>query len=494
MICSENSKWTMERSVGVMMHISCLPSRQGIGCFNTMALRFVDLLTSSSIRYWQICPLNPTGYGDSPYQGTSALAINPYFLDLEALGVDDIPSGLSGESDRVSFGKLYEYFNNLLENFGPMLIEKFEKDIKFLAFQQTHSHWLKPYALFAAFKSFFDGKAWFEWPKEYKFYKKIDDQKLPDNVLQYCKYHEVLQYVLHIQWQKIKHYANQHHVKIIGDIPIYPGLDSADVWSEPEIFQLDKQLNPKKLAGVPPDYFSPNGQLWGNPVYNWKFLQQNQYTWWQQRIRRNGELFDVLRLDHFRSFDRFWTVPANAENAVNGKWESGPGKKLFEFFKEYQFIAEDLGDIDDNARQLQQNLNFPGMKVLQFAFSGDPKNIYLPHNHNKNAVLYLGTHDNDTLRGWYAGLDERTKDQIRRYFGIDDNGIAWKFLTEIYRSPCFLSVICIPDLLALGSEARFNTPSTQDNNWQWRLTETQFSELETMALKLKAYGVQYDRA
>ncbi|MDR1590749.1 MAG: 4-alpha-glucanotransferase [Puniceicoccales bacterium] len=480
--------------MGVMMHISCLPSQQGIGCFNKIAFRFIDFLTNSTVGYWQICPMSPTSYGDSPYQGTSAFAINPYFLDLEPFGIDSIPIHLSVQPNRVPFGEIYEYFNNLLRNFGPTLVKKFGNSVIFFKFKQIHAHWLKPYALFTSLKYFFSGKPWFEWPKEYKFYKKIDSSKLPDDVVKYCEYYEVLQYILHVQWQKIKRYANQHHVKIIGDIPIYPGFDSADVWSEPEIFQLDKQLNPKKLAGVPPDYFSPEGQLWGNPVYDWEFLQQNQYDWWQRRIQRNGELFDVLRLDHFRGFDHFWTVPANAENAVNGTWEMGPGKKLFKYLKKYKFIAEDLGDIDDNTRQLQQDLHFPGMKVLQFAFSGDPKNIYLPHHHDKNALLYLGTHDNDTLRGWYANLNESAKDQIRRYFGVSDHDVTWKFLTEIYRSTCFLGVICVQDLLTLDSEARFNTPGTQNNNWQWRMTDAQFTELERMAPTLKAYALQYDRS
>jgi 4-alpha-glucanotransferase len=480
--------------MGVMMHISCLPSRQGIGCFNEMAFRFIDFLANSGISYWQFCPLNPTSYGDPPYQGTSAFAINPYFLDLETVGIKNIPPNLSAQPDRVSFGELYKYFNDLLENFGPSWGKKFEKDAQFPEFQQTQAHWLRPYALFVSFKHFFNGEAWHLWPEEYKIYEKIDTKKLPDIVVKYCKYYEIMQYILHVQWQKIKHYAHQHHVKIIGDIPIYPGFDSADVWSEPKNFQLDKQLNPKEVAGVPPDYFSPEGQLWGNPVYDWKFLQQNQYSWWQRRIQRNGKLFDVLRLDHFRGFDRFWAVPAGAKNAINGKWETGPGKKLFEFFKNNEFIAEDLGDIDDNARQLQQSLNLPGMKVLQFAFSEDPKNIDLPHYHNQNTVLYLGTHDNDTLQGWYAKLDSKTKDQIRRYFGINDHEIGWKFLTEIYRSPCFLSIICVQDLLELGSEARFNTPGTQGNNWQWRMTEKQFTYLETSIVEqLNTYKMLYDR-
>jgi 4-alpha-glucanotransferase len=493
-IGERNTKWAMERSMGIMMHVSCLPSQQGIGCFNEMAFRFVDFLTKSGMSYWQICPLSPTGYGDSPYQGTSAFAINPYFLNLEILGIKHIPSDLSQQPHRVSFGKLYKYFNNLLENFDSLWIRTLGKDAKFLEFQQAQAHWLKPYALFTALKHFFKGKAWFEWPQEYRIYKKINTLKLPDIVVKYCEYHEILQYILHIQWQKIKHYANRYHIKMIGDVPIYPGLDSAEVWSEPKNFQLDDQLQPKKVAGVPPDYFSPEGQLWGNPIYDWKFLEKNQYDWWQQRIRRNRELFDILRLDHFRGFDRFWAVPAGAKNAINGKWEAGPREKLFDFFKNDEFIAEDLGDIDGSARQLQQNLNFPGMRVLQFAFSGDPKNIYLPHCHTQNTVLYLGTHDNDTLQGWYAKLDDRTKDQIRRYFGINDGEFAWKFLTEIYRSPCFLSVICVQDLLGLGSEARFNTPGTKGNNWQWRMTKEQLVHLETsVAETLNAYKILYDR-
>jgi 4-alpha-glucanotransferase len=487
--------WLNKRSAGIMMHISCLPSEQGIGCFNKMALRFIDFLTKSGMDYWQICPLSPTSYGDSPYQGTSAFAINPYFIDLEAvIDIKNISPNLSQNKTRVPFGELYEYFSNLFENSANSLVKKIEKDASFMDFRQNQARWLKPYTLFASLKHFHGGKSWMEWPSEYKIYKNINDRKLPKIVSEYAKYQEILQYIAHSQWQKIKHYANRNNIQIIGDIPMYPGLDSADVWSEPENFQLDSHLQPLKIAGVPPDYFSPKGQLWGNPVYDWNFLKKNQCDWWQRRIQRNGELFDAMRLDHFRGFDRFWTVAANAENATHGKWEPGPGKKLFEILRNNKFIAEDLGDIDESARQLQKDLNFPAMKVLQFAFSGDPKNIYLPHYHSKNAVLYLGTHDNDTLCGWYANLDENVKDQIRCYFGIADHEFSWKFLTEIYRSTCRLSIICVQDLLELGSEARFNTPSTQGNNWQWRMSEEQLSQLEnSIAKKLKKYKILYDR-
>jgi 4-alpha-glucanotransferase len=327
-------------------------------------------------------------------------------------------------------------------------------------------------------KKYYEGKPWTEWPKKYQEYEKINVTKLPSSIFDDVESYEILQYFANEQWQKLKQYAHEKDVRLIGDIPMYPRLDSADFWIEPKNFQLDKILKPLRISSVPPDYFKENGQLWGNPLYDWSFLEKNNYDWWQRRIERNGELFDVLRLDHFRGFDRFWSVPSNALTAKNGQWEQGPGEKLFHHFKDISFIAEDLGELDKSVPLLMQKLHFPGMKVLQFAFSNDGKNIYLPHHHHPFSVLYLGTHDNDTLLGWYHQLDEPLKDQIRRYFGIDDREITWKFLTEIYRSPCFLGMICVQDLLKLGSEGRFNTPGTECNNWQWRMTPTQFCELK----------------
>jgi 4-alpha-glucanotransferase len=342
-------------------------------------------------------------------------------------------------------------------------------------------------------KKHFEGKSWIDWPQPYRQYIKINWKALPQTVLEDIESFEILQYYADQQWQKLKRYAHKNDIQIMGDVPMYPGLDSADVWSNPANFQLDQNLKPLRVAGVPPDYFSKDGQLWGNPVYNWSFLEQNDYDWWRQRIGRNRELFDVLRLDHFRGFDRFWSVPSDASTAKKGRWEKGPGVKLFQHLGDVPFIAEDLGELDEGVLKLMQKLHFPGMKVLQFAFSGDPKNIYLPHHHHPCSVLYLGTHDNDTLKGWYNTLEEPIKDQIRRYFGIGDGEISWKFLTEIYRSPCFLSIICVQDLLQLNSEGRFNTPGTQCGNWQWRMTRGQFSELQSLAPQLRTYGLQYNR-
>jgi 4-alpha-glucanotransferase len=485
--------WTDQRAMGMGLHISCLPGGQGIGCFDENAYAFIDFLAAAGIKFWQVCPLAPTSYGDSPYQGTSAFALNPYFIDLKALGIDTNPGNSTGDEThqhRVFFGEIYNFFQNLL----PEIHKNFpQTEQKKLQHFRENTPWLRPYSLFSALKKHFGGKSWMEWPSAYRQYEKIAAAKLPEPVLIDAKGHEILQYFAQNQWGKLKQYAHENGVKIIGDIPIYPGLDSADVCSEPQNFKLDRLLNPLRIAGVPPDYFTENGQLWGNPVYDWDFLGKNHYDWWQRRIRRNRELFDVLRLDHFRGFDRFWTVSPDAPTAKEGKWEKGPGEALFRCFEGIPFIAEDLGELDESARNLMQKLDFPGMKVLQFAFSNDPKNLYLPHQHHPHSVLYLGTHDNDTLIGWYGGLSDSARDQIRRYFGIGDHEISWKFLTEIYRSPCFLGIICPQDLLELGSEGRFNAPGTSCGNWQWRMTPKQFLELQKMAPQLKSYAALYGR-
>ncbi|MDR2807150.1 MAG: 4-alpha-glucanotransferase [Puniceicoccales bacterium] len=480
--------WTKKRAVGVAMHISCLPSAQGIGCFDKNAYQFVDFLCAAGMKFWQVCPLTPTGYGDSPYQGLSSWAINPYFIDLKALEIS-IPD-LPNDECRVAFGAIYHFFQDALskirENFPQNEREK-------LRYFRAHTPWLRPYALFSALKKHFEGKSWMEWPPPYRQYAKIDVTKLAPSILEDGESYEILQYLAYQQWQKLKGYAHEKGVQIIGDIPMYPGLDSADVWSEPKNFQLDENLKPLRIAGVPPDYFSEDGQLWGNPVYDWSYLERTNYDWWRRRIEYHREIFDVLRLDHFRGFDRFWSVPQNALTAKNGKWERGPGEKLFRHFKNIPLIAEDLGELDASVHRLMEQLSCPGMKVMQFAFSHDAKNSYLPHHHHPFAVLYIGTHDNDTLLGWYRHCDESTKDQIHRYFGIDDHEVLWKFLTEIYRSPCFLGIISVQDLLGLDSEGRLNIPGTECHNWQWRMTSGQFAALEAMASTLKAYVLQYDR-
>jgi 4-alpha-glucanotransferase len=473
-----------------MMHISCLPGGQGIGCFDEHAYQFIDFLGAAGIQFWQVCPLTPTGYGDSPYQGLSSFALNPYFVNLRELDIDISFENLNHHPDRVSFGEIYSLFQGIQGKISQNF-PRSERDN--LQHFRRSTPWLRPYALFVALKQYFQGKAWSQWPKPYREYAKIRGTQLPPSVLSAVESQEILQYLAHQQWQKLKHYAQEKGVKIIGDIPIYPGFDSADVWSEPKNFQLDGDLNPTRIAGVPPDYFSENGQLWGNPLYDWSFLGKNNYDWWRRRIARNGELFDVLRLDHFRGFERYWSVPQGAGTARNGRWEKGPGEKLFYFLGDKPFIAEDLGELDENVPILMEKLHFPGMKVLQFAFSNDAGNIYLPHYHKPFSVLYLGTHDNDTLLGWYGQLDPSTKDQIRRYFAIGDQDVSWKFLTEIYRSPCFLGIICVQDLLQLGSEGRFNTPGTEHNNWQWRMTESQFSTLKSRAAQLRDYGILYNR-
>lgn len=483
--------WRKKRAMGVMMHISCLPSEQGIGCFNQDAFTFIDFLANSGMRYWQICPLSPTTYGDSPYQGLSSFALNPYFIDFESLGIETLQKNT--DETRVPFGELYDWFQKNLTTIHKGLTSRFGNEASFIQFLETQHDWLDAYALFAALKDSFNGAPWYQWPANYRRYEAI--KKIPKSIAERKQTYQLLQFAAYQQWRKLKAYANKKKIQIIGDLPMFPGYDSADVWNSPRVFQLGNDLKPRYVAGVPPDYFSPEGQLWGNPVYDWSYLKSTKFDWWNRRIKQNLALYDVLRLDHFRGFDRYWCIPEGAPNAIDGEWEPAFGRSLLKKFVSEKFIAENLGVLDQETEQLRKDLGIPGMSVLQFAFSSDPSNSYLPHNLTQNNILYLGTHDNDTLLGWYQKLGDAEKNQIREYFGISDEQMRWKFLTEAYRSPCFLAILCVQDLLNLGSEARFNTPGTSDSkNWTWRLTREQLALLrEREAPLLKAYKERYGR-
>lgn len=477
-------RWNDERAVGVILHISSLPGTAGIGNFGRAAYCFVDFLEAAGMRYWQVCPLGPTGYGDSPYQPIASFALNPYFIDYEALGILPPP-----ESKSIDFGTWYSWLRKQIPFFGTTFYQKLESQESFQLFLKNNRFWLEDYAQFSALKFHFNGQAWHAWDQTFWDPK----PSLPESLTPIVRGYLVLQYIAHEQWSALRQYAHEHQVQIIGDLPMFPGYDSADVWGHPEVFQLDRLRRPRYVAGVPPDYFSPTGQLWGNPVYDWSFLKKDHYRWWQQRLQRNFALFDVVRLDHFRGFDRFWKVPARAVDATRGTWTKAHGLEVLKPFMDRPMIAEDLGEMDASAEQLKKDLNLPGMSVLQFAFSQDPKNRYLPHHLERSQVLYLGTHDNDTLLGWYQHCGEATRDQVRQYFGIDDTQITWKLITEAYRSPCFLAILSVQDLLRLGSEARFNTPGTVENNWQWRMTDAQLKELINFAPELNTYRQRYDR-
>lgn len=484
--------WLKERTAGVMLHVSSLPSDTGIGNFGGGAYHFVDYLQSSGISVWQICPLGPTGYGDSPYQCFSAFAGNPYFIDLKPL----LDEGLLTQSehfslsalsrDHVDYGGVYYHLWPLLrtafERFKTSKSKSFLDYGSFAKFKKTQSHWLEDYSLFVALKEHFGGKCWLEWPAKFRSASSAKTQKIPAGVNETAEAHAFYQYLFYGQLSNLRAYAGSRGVEILGDAPIFVALDSADVWSNPELFQLKKNGQPKAVAGVPPDYFSADGQLWGNPLYDWSAHVDSNFEWWIQRIQSNLEFYDIVRLDHFRGFESYWSVPASETTAINGKWMPCPGLELFEAIRkacpDAKLVAEDLGVITDNVTALRDATGLPGMAVLQFAFGGESDNAYLPHNYSRNCVAYTGTHDNDTTIGWYQSIDQSTKDHIRRYLNVSGEEIAWDFIRAAIRSSALLAIIPLQDLMSLGSEARLNTPGEPVGNWQWRYSREQLDALE----------------
>lgn len=478
------------RGAGCFLHISSLPSDQGVGCFDRHAKLFVDFLKASGMSYWQICPLTPTTIGDSPYQGSSAFAGNPYFIDLQKLvelqllkPVElDILKNLP--HDRVDFGALYTPFWAILKQAYSRFVGVRTNFERFQQFVERESYWLENYSLFMTLKSVFKGIEWTKWPQKFRSTKSAKKNlHIFPNIEKSTKFYKFVQWMFFEQWQELKNYAHKAGVKIIGDVPIFVGLDSADVWANQLIFKLDKHGLPTVVAGVPPDAFSSTGQLWGNPVFNWTHLKLLGYRWWINRLKHSFELYDVVRLDHFRGFQAAWEVGANEKTAQNGRWASTAGGAFFAKIKKClpnaRFIAEDLGVIDDATQNLLSFTNFPGMNVLQFAFDGRANNKYLPHQHTKNSVLYLGTHDNDTTRGWFEYLPPEIKTQIKNYLRTDCSDVTWDMIKLSYGSVADLLILTLSDILNLGSDARFNTPNTTgSNNWSWRVTEQQIGQLK----------------
>lgn len=476
------------RACGIFLHISSLPSNQGIGCFDQSAYRFIDLLSNSGMQYWQVCPLSPTSYGDSPYQSTSTFAINPYFIDLndlvdqDLLTNDDIQPLSELSNTNVDFAQLYQLFFPILHKAHDEFLKTNIHNDEYDLFCEQSQWWLDDYALFMAIKDIMNGKPWTQWPQQYFNYDSAKIEASKSHEIQHLiSFYKFIQYVNNNQWKSIKTYANNHNINIIGDIPIFPAMDSADIWANRNIFKINENGLPSHVAGVPPDDFSKTGQLWGNPVYDWEKLESTEYSWWRQRFQRCLELYDVIRLDHFRGFYNYWQIPSNADSALSGKWITAKGTKFFKKIKSYfhdiKFIAEDLGYIDEQTSAMFASTGLPGMMVLQFAFNDSTNNKYLPHEHVKNAVLYLGTHDNDTTKGWYNALPNNIQNYIREYFRIDGNDITWDMIKASFASPARLLILTMQDILNLGSEARLNTPGTASNNWQWRMTQQQFDDL-----------------
>lgn len=473
--------WLKQRRAGVLLHPTALPGAQGIGVLDDAVDRFLAFLVRSGVSYWQVCPLGPTGYGDSPYQCFSSFAGNPYLVDLTPLlhkglldkhhlaTLGDLPTGF------VDFGWLYVAKLPLLFKAHAAYAAK-PRPLPygdFKSFQKTHAAWLEPYAAFMALKDRFGGKPWWEWPKEARFLSTARKSPWWKKVADRAEAHAFFQYLFYGQWAVVRAKAAACGISLIGDAPIFVARDSADVWARPDLFQIEPDSGqPHAVAGVPPDYFSADGQLWGNPLYHWEAHAAEGYAWWLDRLRSGFGLCDVMRIDHFRAFDTYWSIPADAATAKSGEWRHGPGLAFFEAVKaalpDARLIAEDLGDLAPSVRELRDASGLPGMTILQFAFGGDSDNLYLPHNLTANSVVYPGTHDNNTTLGWYVSADEKTRDHVRRYLRVSGEVIHWDFIRTAYESVSRLAVVPFQDLLGCGAAGRFNTPGEPAGNWQWR--------------------------
>ncbi len=474
------------RASGVLLPIFSIPSKYGIGAFSKEAYEFVDFLAAAGQKYWQILPLGPTGYGDSPYQSFSTYAGNPYFIDLEELIQKGWLTEKECEACDLGDNESYVDYEKMYYGRFPLLKKAFEnsgieKDEDFIRFQKENEMWLSDYALYMALKDARDGKSYSLWEEEIKGRDPKALKKAAAELKDEILFYEFMQYLFFEQWTRLKAYANEKGILIIGDIPIYVAFDSADTWANPELFQLDDEGTPVAVAGCPPDAFCATGQLWGNPLYRWDYHKETGYTWWIQRIAHSFKLYDVVRIDHFRGFDEYYAIPYGDPTAEFGHWEKGPGYDLFRVMKEKlgkkQVIAEDLGFLTPSVLKLVKKTGYPGMKVLQFAFDSREENDYLPHNYGTNSVVYTGTHDNDTTLGWLSDLNRKDKAFAKKYLDIKSNkDIHWTFIRAALSSVADTAIIPMQDYLALGKEARINTPSTLGYNWEWRMKKGQATE------------------
>jgi 4-alpha-glucanotransferase len=489
------------RGSGILLHITSLPSPYGIGNLGAWAYRFGDFLYETQQRFWQILPLNPTriNRANSPYSSPSAYAGNPLLISLEYL----VEENLLTKSDlvdfpvlseeRVDYPKILRYKEKLFHKAYQRFKDRKDGRFEFESFCQRQSHWLEDYALFSILKGHFGEKVWSKWPKDIRERRAKSLNVLKEKLREDVEKEKFLQHLFFKQWFALKEYCNSRGIRIIGDVPIYVNYDSADVWANPEVFNLGPNKKPLVVAGIPPDYFSSTGQFWENPIYRWDVLKEMNYLWWVKRIAQNLKLFDMVRLDHFKGFVDYWEVPAGKRTAVHGKWVKGPREDFFnallKHFSYLPFIAEDLGVITPEVQALRDRFEFPGMRVLQFAFGNDPlAEEYKPHSYIQNCIAYTGTHDNDTLIGWLYGVrghSTRTSEEMRmekrnalRYLGNmkrDRKHIHWEFIRLLMMSSANLVIIPMQDLLGLGEEARMNRPATAHGNWEWRLLPGQLT-------------------
>ena len=488
-----------KRASGVLMHIASLPSENGIGSLGKEAYKFVDFLKETGQTYWQILPVCPTSYGDSPYQGFSTFAGNPYFIDLDILceqgylkpqDYKDINWGET--AGKIDYSLIYTNRNRVFQT----LYNNFKENVpsEFTQFCKQNEFWLENFALFMAIKDCFGGAKYTDWDKDIATREKTATDYYKIKCQERIDYYKMLQFFFSSQWYALKDYANRNGIKIIGDLPIYVAEDSADVWSNPECFKLDKNRKPKEVAGCPPDCFSQDGQLWGNPVYDWRYMKSTGYDWWIKRLRTSFKIYDIVRIDHFRGFEAFYCIKYGEKTAKNGKWRKGPDigfwKEVKRQLGDLPVIAEDLGFLTEKVHKLLEKSGFPGMKVLQFAFDSGSSNAYLPHNYNKSCVVYTGTHDNDTIMGWLETAGDNTLEFAKKYLNSKDDDIRESLIISAMSSVADTCILTMQDLIGLGNDARMNTPSTLGGNWSWRAKPDYITEdIKKMLLDLtEIYG------
>jgi 4-alpha-glucanotransferase len=505
---------TFPRASGILLHPTSLPGRYGIGDLDDEAYEFVDFLEGADQSYWQILPIGPTGYGDSPYQCFSAFAGNTLLVSPAKLVEDGLISDVDceGSPDRsphkVDFGGVYNWKNKILAKAydGFHRVTSVNLRDKFETFCREHHYWLDDYALFRALKAHHGQKPWYEWPEEFRKRDKATLQTTAEKLFEQIQAEKFYQFLFFRQWDLLKQYANRHGIKMIGDIPIFVALDSADVWCNQSQFKLTTDGTAKVVAGVPPDYFSKTGQLWGNPIYDWDRMRADGFRWWVARVHATLQLVDIVRFDHFRGFAASWEVPSDDKTAENGRWVNVPGKELFlklnRDLGELPVIAEDLGVITPDVIELRDDFGFPGMRILQFAFGGDAANHDLPHNYVNNCVAYTGTHDNDTTVGWFlsqagAGSTRDEKDISRereyclKYLDSDGREIHWDFIRAVWASVADTAITPLADLLGLGTEGRMNLPASENGNWDWRFVDGALND--EIRLRLKELTEVYGR-
>ena len=486
-------KQRLKRGAGILLPVSSIPSPYGIGTFGYEAYNFVDFLKNAGCIYWQVLPVGPTSYGDSPYQSFSAFAGNPYFIDLEIL----IEEGLltrdevisctwMDTEDIVDYARLYNNRFTVLKK--AFIRSKHIEQPDYLAFCRENAFWLMDYSLYMAIKEHFNSVEWLLWEEDIRYRAEASVLYYSELLKEEIDYWKFLQYKFREQWDRLKSYANYKGISIIGDIPLYVALDSSDVWVHGDLFELDERKKPIHVAGVPPDVFSKEGQRWGNPLYRWDIMEQDGYTWWKQRIKQVASLYDIIRIDHFIGMVNYYSIPADCPTAVEGEWRKGPGGKLMGVIKESigiaKIIAEDLGVLTKEVKALLEDTGYPGMKILEFGLDGPAENDYLPHNYSTaNIVAYTGTHDNETLAGYLEKKSNKEIQYISKYFNVKSKAeLIEGIIRGLYSSIADVAIVQMQDLLKLGNEARMNFPSTVGGNWKWRLLKSQYEDIDTSFL------------